>query len=197
MSLEQRVVQHIQHSIAQLRDCQHQLPAQTAAAATLIANALLSGGKVITAGSGASIALAQYLTSLLTVRYQRERPGLPALTLGADSVTVLTVTAESQHRDIFTSQLRVLAQPADVVVLFCAGAEQAALRNVIETAKDRALPVVLIHHEDSAALAELLQSADVALCSPTPSGARTQEVHLILTHCLCDLIDVQIFGDEL
>jgi D-sedoheptulose 7-phosphate isomerase len=197
MSSEQKVQQCFQHAIATMKDSQDQLSSTVSSAAEKLVAALLQGGKIIACGNGGSAALAQYFALLLISRYQRERPGLPAVALSSSSIMMSGIAIDQQFRHIFSSQIRALAQSADILVVFNAGAANTSIREAINAASDRSLPIILIHNEESAELAGMLQSTDVEIRTPAPQPHRCQEVQTVLIHCLCELIDLQIFGEEL
>jgi D-sedoheptulose 7-phosphate isomerase len=197
MSSQQRVQQHFQHSIATLRET---LTSQTdliCAASEHLASALLRGGKVLVCGNGGSAALAQYMSSLLINRFERERPGLPAVALTSDSLGISSIAAESHYKTVYAHQIRTLGQACDILLVIASSRNSANLREAIAAAYDREMPVVLLSSEESASIAEMLQSDGVEIRVPGRTAHRTLEAHLTLIHCLCDLIDIQIFGDEL
>lgn len=191
------VLQNFQHAIASLKEAENLLAVNISTAAEQLAMSLLQGGKILLCGNGGSAALSQYFAYLLMNRYQRERPGLPAIALTTDPVLLTGLTIDQQYRSIFSSQIRTLAQSPDVLVVINCGPANSSIREAIAAATDRSLPVVLIHNEESADLAGMLQSTDIELRTPAPQSNRCQEVQTVLLHCLCELIDKQIFGEEL
>lgn len=197
MSPQQRVQQHFQHSIATLRETFTSQNDVICAAAERLAGALLQGGKVLVCGNGGSAALAQYMSSLLMNRYERERPGLPAVALTADTVDMSSIAAELQYKSVYAQQIRALGQASDVLLVIASSRNSANLREAIAAAYDREMPVILLSSEESANISEMLQSDGVDIRVPGRAAHRTLEAHLTLIHCLCDLIDIQIFGDEL
>jgi D-sedoheptulose 7-phosphate isomerase len=197
MSSQQRVQQHIQHSIATLRETLTSQNDTICAAAEHLASALLQGGKVFICGNSGSAALAQYMSSLLMNRFERERPGLPAIALTADTVGMSSIAAELQYKSVYAQQIRTLGQPSDILLVIASSRTSANLREAIVAAYDREMPVILLSSEESANIAEMLQSGGVDIRVPGRAAHRTLEAHLAVIHCLCDLIDIQIFGDEL
>jgi D-sedoheptulose 7-phosphate isomerase len=67
----------------------------------------------------------------------------------------------------------------------------------MEAAHDREVRVILVSGRDGGQAAEMLADSDFELRVPSHSTARIQEVHLVITHCLCDLIDRQLLGQEI
>ncbi|HDZ10431.1 SIS domain-containing protein [Pseudohongiella sp.] len=197
MEPQQRVQQHIQHNIATLRETVGSQADVLCAAANRMATALVQGGKILVCGNGGSAALAQYLSALFINRFDRERPGLPALALSADAVCLSTIATDQQYKTGYAQQIRALAQPADILFVMAAGKSSANLREAITAAYDRDIAVILLSSEESSNLAEMLQADDIEIRVPARVTYRSQEIHLVLLHCLCDLIDIEIFGEEL
>ena len=197
MTPQQRVQQHFQHSTASLRETQTTQTELICAAAERLAHSLLQGGKVLVCGNGGSSALAQYFSAMLLNRYDRERPALPAIALSADSVAMTAIANDMQYKSVYAQQIRALGQSADILLVLTSGRNSANLREAVSAAYDREIPVIVISCEESGNVAEMLQSGDMELRVPVRLGCRSQEVQLTILHCLCDLIDVQIFGEEL
>lgn len=197
MTPQQRVQEHFQHNIASLRETQAVQTELICAAADRLTQALLQGGKVLVCGNGGSAALAQYFSSLLLNRFDRERPALPAIALTADSIGMTAIAADMQYKSVYAQQIRALGQNSDILLVLTSGRNSANLREAIAAAYDREIPVIVISCEDSGNVSEMLQSGDMELRVPVRQGCRSQEVQLTVLHCLCDLIDVQIFGEEL
>lgn len=197
MTPQQRVQHHFQHGIASLHETESTQTELICAAAERLTHALLQGGKVLVCGNGGSAALAQYFSSLLLNRFDRERPALPAIALPADSVALTAIATDLQYRSVYAQQIRALGQSSDILLVLTSGRNSANLREAISAAYDREMPVIVISCEESGNVAEMLQSGDMELRVPVRLGCRSQEVQLTILHCLCDLIDVQIFGEEL
>ena len=166
-------------------------------AAQQIVTALLADKKVLSCGNAAAVSNAQYFTSIMINRYQRERPSLPAVSLVND-VQMLTSIASAQHYDeIFAKQLRALGQVSDVLLIYNTEGSELNLVNLINAAHDKQVTVILLNGENEATLPVLLNTTDVCISVPSQSAQRIQEAHLLITHCLCDLIDSQLFGNQL
>jgi phosphoheptose isomerase len=164
-------------------------------AAHLIGDSLLQGGKVATLGMAGSTAIAQYMTALLMTRFDRERPGFPAISLNADAVTYSAAVSEFSQRNTWSSLIRTLIQPPDILILMSANDETPSCREAIETAADREIPVILFNSSLSASLSSLLCEKSIELQVAGTVSHEIQEMHLAVLHTLCDLIDIQIFGD--
>ena len=162
-----------------------------AAVQALLAS-VTGGGKVLVAGLGASMALAQYLSSLLVGGFERERPGLAALTLGADAVWATAWPSE----DALARQLQALGQAGDVLVLISAHGEEVPLVLAVQAAHEREMTVLAITGGTGGAAARALRETDVHVCVPHERAARVREVQQLALHCLCDGIDTQLLGEQ-
>ena len=162
-----------------------------AAVQALLAS-VTGGGKVLVAGLGASMALAQYLSSLLVGGFERERPGLAALTLGADAVWATAWPSE----DALARQVQALGQAGDVLVLISAHGEEVPLVLAVQAAHEREMTVLAMTGGTGGAAARALRETDVHVCVPHERAARVREVQQLALHCLCDGIDTQLLGEQ-
>ncbi len=145
--------------------------------------ALLSGHKILSCGNGGSAADSQHFSSELLNRFERERPGLPAISLTTDSSTLTSIANDYHYDDIYAKQVRALGQPGDVLLAISTSGKSRNVIRAIEAAKEREMVVVVL----TGRLA--MTENDVNICVNGPSTARIQEMHIIVIHCLCDLID--------
>jgi len=147
---------------------------------------------VLVAGGGTSIALAQYLTGLLVGGFERERPGLAAVTLGADAVWASAWSGDEG----LSRQVHALGQAGDVLVLISAHGDESVLAQAVRAAHDREMTVLAITGGSGGAVARLLRETDVHVCVPHERAARVREVQQLVLHCLCDGIDTQLLGEQ-
>ena len=165
-------------------------------ASQLMVNCLLNEGKILTCGNGGSAGDAQHFSSELLNRFERERPSLPALALTTDSSTITSIANDYSYDEIFSKQIRALGQPGDVLLAISTSGNSGNILQAIQAAHDRDMLVVALNGRDGGAMTSLLLPEDAEIRVPARSTARIQEVHLLAIHCLCDLIDRQLFGSE-
>ena len=99
-------------------------------------------------------------------------------------------------RGLEAQQIRALGQPGDVLLAISTSGNSANVIQAIQAAHDREMLVVALTGRDGGGMASLLLPEDVEIRVPAKVTARIQEVHLLTIHCLCDLIDSQLFGSE-
>jgi D-sedoheptulose 7-phosphate isomerase len=162
--------------------------------ALAIADCIVSDHKILSCGNGGSAADAQHFSSELLNRFEMERPGLPALALTTDSSTLTSIANDYQFADVFAKQVRALGQPGDMLLAISTSGGSANIVNAIDAAHDRDMNVLLLSGRDGGQAALSLNSRDLEIRVPAESTARIQEVHIVIIHCLCDLIDKQLTG---
>ncbi len=193
--MDDRVLAHFQESIA-VKQASEVLAPQIEKAAQLMLQSLLNDGKVLSCGNGGSAADAQHFSGELLGRFERERPGLPAVALTTDSSTLTAIANDYQYEDIFAKQVRALGQSGDVLLAISTSGNSENVLRAVTTAHSRGLKVVALVGRDGGTIAQSLNSGDVELRVPADRTCRIQEVHLLIIHCLCDLIDVGILGND-
>ena len=129
-------------------------------------------------------------------RFERERPSLPAIALTTDSSTITSIANDYSYEEVFSKQIRALGQEGDVLLAISTSGNSANVVQAIHAAHDRNMHVVALTGKDGGQIAPLLLPDDVEIRVPSNVTARVQEVHLLVIHSLCDLIDHQLFGSE-
>jgi len=171
-----------------------QLAGPVAEAADLIVRILLQGGKIMSCGNGGSAAAAQYFASLMLNRFERERPGLPAIALTTDSTTLTSIGADYDLDEIFAKQIHALGAGTDLLLTISTNDNVDSVIAAVEAAHEREMQVIALTGGQTGRLARLLQGADVEIRVPNDAESRVLEVHFMTMHCLCDLIDRQLLG---
>ena len=165
-------------------------------ASEVIVHGLLSDKKILCAGGGSNSALAQIFTSHLVNHFTRERPGLPAIALSADTCLLNAVSETSQYAETIARQVSTLGNPGDTLFLLAGSSNGDSLIRAMRAAHERELTVVLCHGDNQADVVSLLNNQDVELGVPVRSTPQLMEAYLVIINCLCELIDRFLFGAE-
>ena len=192
----QRVTDIFNESIELKTEARDLLAPQIAATAELMTDCLLSEGKILSCGNGGSAGDAQHFSSEMLNRFEMERPGLPAIALTTDSSTLTSIANDYQFADIFSKQVRALGQPGDVLLAISTSGESHNIVHAIDAAHDRDMRVVALTGREGGQVSDLIHEEDIELRVPSWSTARIQEIHLIIIHSICDLIDRRLLGQE-
>lgn len=194
--LSERVYTIFRQSVEAKMEVGEVLAPQIEHASQIITNALLNENKLLICGNAASSALAQIFTSSLLDRFERERPSLPALCLNNDISTYTSIASDSGFNEVYSKPIRALGQVGDVLVLISTSGNSVNLIQAISAAHDRGMQVVALTGRDGGDISSLIGVEDIELRAAIDSRSRIHEIHLLIIYCLCDLIDVQLFGLE-
>ncbi len=189
-----RIKDQFQESILALRDAVDALSPQIAAAAQRMAQALLADRKILACGNGGSAADAQHFSGEMLNRFERERPGLPGIALTTDTSTLTAIANDYHYHDVFSKQVRALGQAGDVLLGITTSGNSPNVLRAVEAAHERNMVCVALTGRDGGKMTDLLTANDVHICVGSKSTPRIQEVHAVVIHCLCDLIDYQLLG---
>ena len=149
-------------------------------------------GKILICGNGGSAADAQHLSSELLNRYRDERRELPGITLAADGSTISSIANDYDFSLVFSKQINALADENDLVFLITTSGNSANIIKAHQTAQDKGVATIVLNGKNGGTLAEKLGNNDLEIRAPSDTTARVQEVHGLIIHCLCELIDRQI-----
>ncbi|MEX1196653.1 MAG: SIS domain-containing protein [Pseudohongiellaceae bacterium] len=175
----------------------NQLSAPLAEASERLTGCLLGGRKILCYGSGTGSSNAQYMATLLVNRHERDRPGLPAMALAAEPCSMNATASDYGFDEVLTRQIRTFGQPGDILVLFTTSRSGLNIEAVMHSVRDRQMEALILDDEDTTRFAGWLGESDLEIAVPVSNAASCHELHLSMIHCLCDLIDLQLFGEEL
>jgi phosphoheptose isomerase len=168
--------------------------APIAQAAQSIVESLLGGGKALSCGNGGSAADAQYFAAQMQHRFERERPGLPAIALSSDAVILTAIALDDGIGEIFAKQISALGHPGDVLLALSANGTASSMTSAVEAAKERQMQTIALTGGDGGEVAARLGAGDIEIRTPALETPRILENHRLVIHCLCDLIDLQLMG---
>jgi D-sedoheptulose 7-phosphate isomerase len=194
MSLQDRIINHFSDSIQTQQDAMTYLCELIEYASQRLVAALLNDKKILACGNGPSATSVQLLSSAMLNQFERDRPSLPTIALTTDTAAITAIANSYHFDDVFAKQLRALGQSGDILVVYTDGNNSANIAKAITTAHDKDISVIALTGNNGGMIAQLLYGTDIEIRVPSNSNARIQEIHILITHCLCDLIDHQLFG---
>lgn len=194
INLLPRIRQHFNDSIQTKILAMDSLAEPIAAAAKAMADCLLNNHKILSCGNGGSAADAQHFSSELLNRFETERPALPAIALTTDTSTLTSIANDYSYNEIFAKQIKALGAPGDILLAISTSGNSRNVIEAINIAHDRHLRIIALTGREGGEIADLLSpEQDIEIRVPAQRTARIQETHLLIIHCLCDLIDTQLF----
>ncbi|BAK78552.1 phosphoheptose isomerase [Pseudogulbenkiania sp. NH8B] len=196
MDLIERVNGHFLESIAAKQETMEQLSPAVAAAAERMVACLMNEGKILACGNGGSAADAQHFAAEMVGRFEKERPGLAALSLATDSSALTAIGNDYDFDMVFSKQVRALGHTNDLLLAISTSGNSANVIEAIYAAHERGMGVIALTGKDGGKIGEILSADDIQLNVPVSRTARIQEVHILLIHALCDAIDYMLLGGE-
>ena len=195
MSVE-RIQQHFRDNAAVTTEALETLSMPIAAAIDTMFMALANSNRILACGNGGSAANAQHFAAKLMGRFERERPGLPAIALTADTSIITAIANDDAFEQVFAKQVWAFGQPGDVLLAITTSGDSANVLAAIAAAHEREMIVVALTGRSGGKAHEVLGDTDIHICVPSDRTARIQEVHLLTIHCLCDGIDAMLLGED-
>jgi len=190
-----RIREIFTESIQTKIDAADALPESIALATDILVDALVNGKKVLCCGNGGSAGDAMHFASEMVNRFERERPSLPAMALTADMNTITAIANDYDFNQIYTKQIKALGQPGDILLAISTTGDSPNITEAVKAALSRDMLIIGLTGRDGGEMAGLLSANDVEIRVPSPTTSRIQEVHLLIIHTLCDLIDNRLFGN--
>jgi D-sedoheptulose 7-phosphate isomerase len=194
--LEQRIQQQFFDSADLKYAAAEILSKPIADAVSAVVGSITGGGKVLACGNGGSASDAQHFAAEFIGRFERERPGLAAIALTTDSSILTAVGNDYSFEAIFAKQVQALGNPGDVLLAISTSGNSANVLAAVEAAHAKEMTVIALTGRGGGKMRDQLTETDVHICVPHERTARIQEVHLLVLHCLCDAVDLQLLGEQ-
>ena len=191
--MQERVLAQFHQSIELARASQALAPTIVEAGRAL-ASCLADGGMILCCGNGGSAADAQHFSGELLGRFETERPGLAAVTLSTDTSALTAIANDYAYADIFSKQVRALGGEGDALFAITTSGNSENVVRAVKTAHERGMVVVALTGRDGGAMADVLSEDDIEIRVPGQRTSRIQEVHGLVIHCICDLVDAELLG---
>ncbi|MCP4412485.1 MAG: phosphoheptose isomerase [Gammaproteobacteria bacterium] len=195
MDTHVRIREIFTESIQTKIDAADALPESISLATEILVDALVNGKKILCCGNGGSAGDAMHFASEMVNRFERERPSLPAIALTTDMNTITAIANDYDYSQVFLKQVKALGQAGDILLAISTTGDSPSITEAVKAALSRDMLIIGLTGHDGGEMAGLLSANDVEIRVPSPSTARIQEVHLLITHTLCDLIDNRLFGN--
>jgi D-sedoheptulose 7-phosphate isomerase len=196
MNLAQHIRSHFDESIDLKRRMAETLSPQIAAAGEALAEALRADHKALACGNGGSAADCQHFAAEIVGRFERERPGMPAIALTTDTSAITAIANDYSYDVIFSKQVESLGRKGDFLLGISTSGNSKNIVEAIRVAQARDMRVIALTGRDGGAMAKMLRPQDFHLNVAHPRTMRIQEVHLLVIHCLCEVVDNVIFGEK-
>jgi len=163
-------------------------------AASTITHALSHGGKILICGNGGSAADAQHFAGELVGRFiLKDRPGLPAMALTADSSIITAWANDFGYDTVFARQVEAYGQPGDVLIGISTSGNSVNVIEAFKKAHEQNMVTIALVGKSGG---DMIEEADVAIHVPSYETQRIQEMHIQLIHILCELVEKSLFAQR-
>jgi D-sedoheptulose 7-phosphate isomerase len=157
-----------------------------AAMADAIVQSLQQGGTLYLCGNGGSAADAQHIAGEFVGRFRAERRALPAVALSTDTSVLTCIANDYDYESIFARQVEALVRPGDILWAFSTSGTSPNVLRAVEAGKRRGARVLAFTGRANSRLQAL---ADLCFCAEAALTARSQELHQLAYHIICDLVE--------
>jgi len=164
----------------------HELSGSIESIAKLAIQSIMSNGKIILFGNGGSAADAQHIAAELVGRYKKTRKGLAAIALTTDTSALTSIGNDFGYEQVFKRQLEALLNSTDLVIGISTSGNSANVINALEYARKRNVKVVGFSGDQGG---EMNNICNINLVIPSTDTPRIQEMHILIGHTICHLID--------
>ena len=159
-------------------------------AAKLCIDSLKNGNKILIFGNGGSAADAQHIAAELVGRYKTERKGLSAIALTTDTSAITSIANDYGYLHVFDRQVEALANKGDVLIGISTGGTSANVISALKLANDLGCRTIGLSGKGGG---EFNSLCDVNIIVPSEDTPRIQEMHIVIGHTICHLIEQSIF----
>ena len=196
MDMTAHLRQHFEEGIELRRRMAETMPREIARAGEALAAALKAGRKALACGNGGSAADSQHFAAEIVGRFERERPGMPAVALTVDTSALTALANDYDWDRVFAKQVEALGQAGDVLLAISTSGNSKNVVEAVRAAQSTGLVVIALTGRDGGAMAKMLTAKDFHLNVAQPRTMRVQEIHLLAIHCLCEVVDNVIYGEK-
>lgn len=165
-----------------------QIQPQILQACEMAVTTILAGNKIMFCGNGGSAADSQHLAAEFTGRYKRERRGLPAIALTTDTSALTAIGNDYAYDRVFDRQVEALAQKGDLLIGISSTGNSANVINAFEMAKEKGCQTLGLSGKGGGKFAG---KCDLNIVVPSDITARNQEMHILIGHIICQVVDDQ------
>jgi len=148
--------------------------------------ALKNGGKIILCGNGGSAADAQHIAAELSGRFKKERKALAGIAITTDTSALTAIGNDYGYEFVFSRQLEAIGQKRDVLIGISTSGNSKSVINAIESAKNIGMKIITLIGKDGGKIKDM---GDVNIIVPSSNTPRIQEMHIMVGHMICALID--------
>ena len=158
----------------------------------LIIKTLKKGNKIILFGNGGSASDAQHIAAELVVKYKKKRRSIPAISLSTDTSSLTAIGNDFSFDEIFSRQLESIGNTGDIAIGISTSCKSKNVLYALKLAKKKKIKSVILTKDNYPNKKQIDKITDLVLTVPANETARIQELHILIGHLMCEIID-QVF----
>jgi|TARA_B100000749_G_C18350077_1_gene432865 D-sedoheptulose 7-phosphate isomerase len=147
------------------------------------------GNKIILFGNGGSASDAQHIAAELVVKYKKKRKSIPAISLSTDTSALTAIGNDFSFNEIFSRQIESIGKPGDIAIGITTSGKSKNVINALKLAKKKKIISVILTKKKYPNKQHLKKISDLILGVPANETARIQELHILVGHLMCAVID--------
>ena len=155
----------------------------------LVIKTLKKGNKIILFGNGGSASDAQHIAAELVVKYKKMRKSIPAISLSTDTSALTAIGNDFSFNEIFSRQIESIGNPGDIAIGITTSGKSKNVINALKLAKKKKIISVILTKKKYPNKNNLKKISDFILGVPADETARIQELHILVGHLMCAVID--------
>jgi D-sedoheptulose 7-phosphate isomerase len=157
--------------------------------AELIIESIKSGGKVMICGNGGSAADAQHMAGEFLCKFYKVREPMPAIALTADTSILTSIANDFSYDKVFSRQVSGIGRRGDVLIGISTSGTSKNVFEAFSIAREKGITTILLTGNEMKNIAEI---SDVVILTPSKDTPRIQEMHLMIEHILCEIIEEKL-----
>ena len=188
-SLEIEFIKYLDESSFNIDNMRNNLYSDIEKSINYIENSINSGGKIIFFGNGGSASDSQHLCAEFVGRYKKDRSPLAAISLNTDTSILTAVANDMGYEKVFERQIEALAKKEDVIFAISTSGNSKNVINAVVAGKKMGIKIIALTGKKESELSNL---SDVSIKVPSDKVNHIQEMHIIIGHFICEIIEKNI-----
>lgn len=160
--------------------------------ADLIVNTVRAGNKLMICGNGGSAADAQHIAGEFICRFYKNRNPMPAIALSTDTSVLTSISNDYSYDDVFGRQVTALGIKGDILLGISTSGSSENVLKAFKAAKEMDIKTILLTGEKEKEIAEF---SDIVIKAHSTDTPRIQEIHLVIEHIICEIVEREMFGE--
>ena len=155
----------------------------------IINNSLKRKKKILFCGNGGSASEASHIAAEFVGRYLKERGEQPAISLTSDNSIITAISNDYSFKEIFSKQIKAIGKDGDILIALSTSGKSKNIIEAIKSAKNKRMKTILFTGQKKFKYKKLI---DIEINVPAKRVDRIQELHLVLLHNLCELVELKL-----